>query len=80
MDQFDIKARLARKGYTLSEIARIERVAPCTVSLVVSGHTVSMRLAVAIARVVEREVDDLWPGRYPLAPRILPKSKVRRAA
>lgn len=61
----DIKATLRKHGKTQADIARAEKVSKAMVSYVVVGHSLSRRIAEAIATACELPVDVLWPGRYP---------------
>lgn len=61
----DIKAEIRKAGSSPSKIAREFDVRPATISLVLRGHSVSARIAKEIARVTNRRVGELWPGKYP---------------
>jgi lambda repressor-like predicted transcriptional regulator len=61
----DIKAELRKAGSSQTRIARTLKVSHTTVAHVIHGRTKSRRIALEIARVTGKSLDDLWPGRYP---------------
>lgn len=60
----EIKAALHSRGLSLGAIARAEKVATTTVSLVSRGHGRSRRLEQAIAHALNLKPEQLWPERY----------------
>ena len=61
----DIKAALKKHGKTQADIARAETVSKTLVNYVISGRSLSRRVAEAIAQACGKPVDSLWPARYP---------------
>lgn len=61
-----LKARLAARNLTLSDIARRLDVAPSTVTIVSKGFRRSRRIEMALAEAVGTTPDRLWPARYRL--------------
>ncbi|MNR40844.1 hypothetical protein D3C85_1591720 [compost metagenome] len=61
-----LKARLAARNLTLSDIARSLDVAPSTVTIVSKGFRRSRRIETALAEAVGTTPDRLWPARYRL--------------
>lgn len=64
----DIKAALRKHGKTQADIARAEKVSKTLVNYVITGRSLSRRIAEAIATACEAPVDTLWPARYPKQP------------
>ena len=56
-----IKARMALKGLTCSEIAERESVDKSYVSLVVHGRRRGQRIRRTIAAALQVKISDLWP-------------------
>lgn len=61
----NIKAALALRGRSLSDIARKLEVAPTTISIVSRGIRRSRRIEAAIAGELGMPVGQVWPDRYP---------------
>jgi lambda repressor-like predicted transcriptional regulator len=59
-----IKAALHERGMSLGSVARAERVATTTLSLVSRGYRRSRRLEHAIAQALDADPAHLWPERY----------------
>ena len=59
-----IKAALALRGLSLSDIARSLKVAPTTISIVSRGYRRSRRIETAIADELGLTAAALWPERY----------------
>ena len=64
MHQEFIQAELKSKGLTQSGLADKCRVSPSVIGRVIKGQATSYRLARYIARVLDRQVHDLWPQQY----------------
>ncbi|WP_234082351.1 helix-turn-helix domain-containing protein [Azonexus sp. R2A61] len=62
-----IKAEMRIAGKTPAALARELKVSRACVSGVMRGDTRSKRVASAIAKVVGKPIDLLWPGKYPSA-------------
>ncbi|WP_020164666.1 helix-turn-helix domain-containing protein [Methyloversatilis discipulorum] len=60
-----IKALLKEQGATQSDVARVVGVSPATVSGVINGTSKSRMVAMTIAGFLKKDVDVLWPGKYP---------------
>jgi lambda repressor-like predicted transcriptional regulator len=67
-----IKAELRMRGTSASGVADSMNRSRAVVSNVIHSRTKSRRIATLIAAIIERSVDDIWPGRYPA-----PKGKRR---
>lgn len=78
MNETSIKALIHARGATLTLIAEKAGVSLSTVSLVVKGKTKSRRIANAIALIVQKPVDQLWPGKYPEKYSRKPPAQVER--
>lgn len=63
MDREDIKAALRKRGSSLSVIARNLKIDPSAVSHVLMGER-SKRVESAIAVVLGKPVEKIWPSRY----------------
>ncbi len=61
-----LKAQLAKRDLTLSDIARQLQVAPSSVTIVSQGLRRSRRIELALATAVGSTPEKLWPGRYAL--------------
>ncbi|WP_278404875.1 helix-turn-helix domain-containing protein [Pseudoalteromonas ruthenica] len=57
----EIKLAIRQKGYTLSMLADALEVNLATVSGVVCGHTQSRRTALAIAKLIDKPIEDIFP-------------------
>jgi len=64
MEPDEIQIALKRAGVTQADIARRLGVHPASVSRVISGHSVSDRIRLAIADSVHRDVKSIWPSTY----------------
>lgn len=60
----DIKAAMRKNGVKASDLARHLGVSQMSVSNTVRGHIKSRRIADAVAKIVGRTVDEIWPGSY----------------
>jgi lambda repressor-like predicted transcriptional regulator len=63
----EIKLLLKERGATQVEIAEVVGVSQAAVSAVINGVARSRRIAMTIAHFLDKEVNELWPGRYPKA-------------
>ncbi|WP_105198980.1 helix-turn-helix domain-containing protein [Pseudoalteromonas sp. T1lg10] len=61
MNATEIKQALIKKGYSLSIVASVLGVSLAHVSSVVNRHTTSNRIAAAIAKVIEKDVNEVFP-------------------
>ncbi len=61
----DIQCLLKKAGISQSDLARQLNVSKVTVGYVLAGITTSRRVALAIAQVTGRTLEELWPGKYP---------------
>lgn len=61
----EIKALLKKNGATQSDVARVVGVSQATVSGVINGTSKSRKIAMTIAGFLGKDVDVLWPGKYP---------------
>ena len=69
MDGLEINYRLRRLGITQAKIARTLGVASGVVSNVIPDRITAYAVASHIARLLECEIEDLWPKRYVFKPR-----------
>lgn len=69
MDGIEINYRLRKLGISQAEIARTLGVASGVVSNVIHDRTTAYAVAIHIARLLECEIEDLWPKRYVFKPR-----------
>ncbi len=60
----DIKAALKKRGHTQTSVARALGVSKTTIHYVISGKTLSRRVALTIAQHAGLPVAALWPGKY----------------
>lgn len=60
-----IKALIHEQGASLVDVASVVGVSPTAVSAVVKGTSKSRRIAQTIALFLEKDIDQLWPGKYP---------------
>jgi Ner family transcriptional regulator len=67
-----IKAALALRGRSLSDIARDLDVAPTTISIVSRGFRRSRRIEAAIAGELGLTTEQVWPDRYPVSTAVTP--------
>jgi lambda repressor-like predicted transcriptional regulator len=65
----DIRAELRKKGSNQSKLGRSLKppVTRSTVAKVINGQTKSRRIAEAVARIIEKTIDEVFPGQYPPA-------------
>ena len=64
MNPHDIQAELRKKGSSQRAIATKCSVSRATVNHVIHGRGVSKRVATAIAEVIGRGLDVIWPETY----------------
>lgn len=64
MHPADIQAALKKKGVTQRAIAGELEVSDVTINNVISGRGTSRRIANLIARLIDKDVEEIWPGRY----------------
>ena len=64
MHPADIQCALKKKGVCMADIATALEVSSVSVSNVVAGKTKSRKIASAIAKVIDKPIDDIWPGVY----------------
>ena len=57
----EIKAALILKGIKMVEVAEKCNVKPTTVSQVIAGRSKSARIQITIAKIIEKEVCEIWP-------------------
>ena len=77
MDYIDIKYALAKKGYTLSAVAReLDLYGPQSVQQVLTRKYISARVEQHVARILDLPLTQLFPDRYP-APIVDKKKGVR---
>ena len=57
----EIKAALILKGIKMVEVAEKCNVKPTTVSQVIAGRSKSARIQITIAKIIEKEVGEIWP-------------------
>ena len=57
----EIKAALNLKGIKMVEVAEKCNVKPTTVSQVIAGRSKSARIQITIAKIIEKEVGEIWP-------------------
>jgi len=74
-----IKAHLRMKGTTPTALADEMGVARSSMSLVISGKTVSRRIRAGIAEVIGMPVDVLWPPSKPVLRRSRAQVQAMRA-
>jgi Ner family transcriptional regulator len=63
----DIKAALRKRGVTQADIARRLGVSKTTINYVITGKTLSRRVAEAIAEASGKPLKSLWPKKYEAA-------------
>lgn len=64
MHHEQIKAEIRMRGVTPTQLAEHLEVSPTVVGKVIKGETRSLRIATAIATLIERSLEELWPGAY----------------
>lgn len=64
MNPHDIKAELAKRGWSMTRVAEEVGVSRPMVSHVIYGRFRSRKVATQIASIVDRPVADLWPAVY----------------
>jgi lambda repressor-like predicted transcriptional regulator len=69
MDALDISYHLRRLGKSQAQIARELNVTQSVVGNVINNRITAHEVATYIARLLDRKVEDLWPGRYTYKPR-----------
>mgnify|MGYP003608954723 FL=1 len=57
----EIKAALILKGIKMVEVAEKCNVKPTTVSQVIAGRSKSARIQITIAKIIEKDVCEIWP-------------------
>lgn len=65
-----IKAQIRIAGTTPAAVAAELGVTRNTVSHVIHGRGISLRVAARISELIDRPLGELWPGRYPEPKRI----------
>ena len=60
-----IKAELRMRGTSASEVADAMNRSRAVVSNVIHSRTKSRRIATLVAAIIERPLEEIWPGRYP---------------
>lgn len=65
MHPADIQCALKKARTSQAEIARQCGVSNVTVGYIVSGRSISRRIATAISVATGLPLDTLWPGKYP---------------
>lgn len=60
-----IKVLLKEQGATQSDVAKVVGVSPSMVAHVIEGRSKSRIVAMTIAGFLKKDVDVLWPGKYP---------------
>lgn len=78
MTEAEIRALIAKKGATMTDIAAETEVSLSTVRKVIRGEARSRRIANVIALFLGRRIEDLWPGAYPEQYRRKTAEQVRR--
>ena len=63
-DHEHVKLKLALKGLSLAEIARMAGVSPTLVTAVSCGSRRNRKVEQLIAEVLDQTPSDLWPARY----------------
>ena len=67
MDYIDIKYALARKGYTLTKVAReLNLYGPQSVQQVLTRKYISARVEQHVAEILGLPLEKLFPDRYPV--------------
>ncbi len=61
MTPVEIKAALILKGIKMVEVAEKCNVKPTTVSQVIAGRSKSARIQITIAKIIEKDVCEIWP-------------------
>jgi Ner family transcriptional regulator len=69
MQPFEIDYELRRLGVSRAELARALKVSPSALSNVIHARTTSFAIASCVARILGRELRDVWPGVYEFKPR-----------
>lgn len=59
-----IKAELRMRGTSASGVADSMNLSRAVVSNVIHSRTKSRRIATHIAEIMERPLEEIWPGRY----------------
>jgi lambda repressor-like predicted transcriptional regulator len=60
----DIKAELRKLGFKQRDVSRLLGLSDEIVHNVIQGRTTSFRCAKLIAELIDRDIDEIWPGRY----------------
>lgn len=64
MDPLEIRFELLKRGFRQRDASRYLGVSDATVGNVINGEKTSFRVASLIADLIERDIDDVFPGRY----------------
>lgn len=64
MHPLEIRFELLKRGFRQRDASRYMGVSDSTVCNVISGKKTSFRVASLIAELIERDIDDVFPGRY----------------
>lgn len=59
-----IKAELKKRGYTLTMVAESIGRSPSLLSKVVSGEATSLEAARAVAKAIDKPLEEIFPGNY----------------
>lgn len=59
-----IKAELKKRGYTLTMVAESIGRSPSLLSKVVSGEATSLEAARAVAKAIDKPLEEVFPGNY----------------
>lgn len=81
MDYLDLKFALAKKGYTLTRIAKeLDLYGPQSVQQVLTRKYISARVEKRVSDIIGIPLEKLFPDRYQPAKRRHPVKRRRRAA
>ncbi|RUO18718.1 helix-turn-helix domain-containing protein [Aliidiomarina haloalkalitolerans] len=64
MDANEIKQKITEMGFSLTMIAETLGKSPSLVSKVVNGRSKSLLIAAAIAKILGRQIDEIFPNQY----------------
>jgi lambda repressor-like predicted transcriptional regulator len=64
MHRFDIIAELRTRGHTLIKLSRDNGYSSNEFARALSHSPINHQVAIVIARLLERELHDIWPSRY----------------
>ncbi|MDK1288514.1 DNA-binding protein [Pseudoalteromonas umbrosa] len=66
----EIQQAIKSKGYTQRLIASALKVRESSVSQVINGHSYSSRIGNFIAQIIEKPVEDVFPAKANVSPRL----------